>query len=89
MEIGALICKPYNPACRKCPVNNFCYASKTRHPETYPAKNKLKPRPHFNVAVAIIWRKNKFYIQKRDTDKMLGGLWEFPGGIVKKGQDPD
>ena len=40
------------------------------------------------MVVAIIWRDNKFYIQKRETDKMLGGLWEFPGGIVKKGEDP-
>ena len=89
MEIGALICKPLNPACRKCPINNFCYASETKHPETYPVKNKLKPRPHFNVAIAIIWRKNKFYIQKRNPDQMLGGLWEFPGGIVKQGQNPE
>ena len=89
MEIGALICKPYNPVCRKCPINNFCYASKKRLPEAYPGKNKLKPRPHFNVAIAIIWRKNKFYIQKRSTDQMLGGLWEFPGVIFKQGQDPE
>ena len=40
------------------------------------------------MVVAIIWRKNKFYIQKRKTYKMLGGLWEFPGGIVNKGEDP-
>jgi len=89
MEIGALICKPYNPVCKKCPINNFCYASKKRLPEAYPGKNKLKPRPHFNVAIAIIWRKNKFYIQKRNPDQMLGGLWEFPGVIVKQGQDSE
>ncbi len=89
MEIGALICKPYNPVCKKCPINNFCYASKKRLPEAYPGKNKLKPRPHFNVAIAIIWRKNKFYIQKRSADQMLGGLWEFPGVIFKQGQDPE
>ena len=89
MEIGALICKPYNPVCKKCPINNFCYASKRRRPEVYPVKNKLKPTPHFNVVIAIIWRKDKFYIQKRSTDQMLGGLWEFPGGIVNQGQNPE
>ncbi len=89
MEIGALICKPYNPVCRKCPINKFCYALKMRHPEAYPVKNTLKPLPHFNVAIAIIWRKDKIYIQKRNTDQMLGGLWEFPGGIVQEGQDPE
>ncbi len=89
MEIGALICKPNNPVCIKCPINNFCYASKMKYPGAYPVKNKLKPRPHFNVVIAIIWRKDKFYIQKRRTDQMLGGLWEFPGGVVNQGQDPE
>ena len=89
MEIGALICKPYNPVCIKCPINNFCYAFKRKHPEAYPVKNKLKPLPHFNVVIAIIWRKDKFYIQKRKANQMLGGLWEFPGGIVEQGQDPE
>ena len=89
MEIGALVCKPYNPVCIKCPINNFCYASKRRQPERYPVKNKLKPRPHFDVVVAIIWRKDKFYIQKRKAEKMLGGMWEFPGGIVNREQNPE
>ena len=88
MEIGALICKPFNPICTKCPVNKFCYASKRDRPEAYPIKNKIKPRPHFNVVIAIIWRQNKFFIQKRKTEQMLGGLWEFPGGIVNQGEDP-
>jgi len=89
MEIGALICKPLNPLCKKCPINNFCYAFKKNRAEDYPIKNKLKPRPHFNVVIAIIWRQNKFYIQKRKFEKMLGGLWEFPGGVVNQEQDPE
>lgn len=89
MEIGALICKPLNPLCDKCPINNFCYATKIDKPESYPTKNKIKAKPHYNVAIAIIWRKNKFYIQKRNAEKMLGGLWEFPGGVVDEGKDPE
>ena len=89
MEIGALICKPINPVCTKCPIEDFCYASKTNRPDSYPVKRKLKLRPHFNVVVAIIWRKDKFYIQKRRADQMLAGLWEFPGGIVNKQQNPE
>lgn len=88
MELGALICRPINPKCDDCPLIKHCYAFKKGNPEEFPAKSKRKPRPELDVVVAIILRKNKFYIQKRETDKMLGGLWEFPGGIVKKGEDP-
>ena len=65
MEIGALICKPFKPVCTKCPIDSFCYALKTGQPEKYPVKKKLKSRPHFNVVIAIMWRKDKFYIQKK------------------------
>ena len=88
MEIGALICKPINPKCNKCPINENCYALRKGYPENFPAKSMRKLRPQYDVVVAIIWRGNKFYIQKRNPDKMLGGLWEFPGGIVNKGEDP-
>ncbi len=89
MEIGALICKPYNPVCIECPISNFCYALKRNRPDAYPIKIKYKPKPHYNVVIGIIWRKDKFYIQKRKNDQMLGGLWEFPGGVVKQEQDPE
>ena len=87
MEIGALICKPVTPKCYLCPIAEYCNAFKVGYPDKYPIRKKVKGIPHYNVAVAIIWRDKKFYIQKRETNKMLGGLWEFPGGIVNKGEN--
>jgi len=88
MELGALICRPINPKCDECPLSENCYAFEKKNPESFPDKIIRKSRPQYDVVVAIIWRNNKFYIQKREIDKMLGGLWEFPGGIVEKGEDP-
>ena len=88
MEIGALVCRPINPKCDECPLSENCCALANGHPENFPSKKTRKPRPKYDVVVAIIWRDNKFYIQKREKDKMLGGLWEFPGGVVNKGEDP-
>jgi len=82
IEIGALLCKPLSPLCNKCPLNSYCYSFKRGSPESYPLKVKSKPKPHYNVVVAIIWKNKKFYIQKRSLNKMLGGLWEFPGGKI-------
>ena len=89
MEIGALICRPTNPKCNECPLSENCYALMKGSPENFPVKKRKKYKPQYNVVVAIIWRDDKFYIQKRATEKMLGGLWEFPGGIVNKGEDPE
>jgi len=30
--------------------------------------------------VGVIWRNGRILIGRRPTDRMLGGLWEFPGG---------
>ena len=40
------------------------------------------------IDVAAVAGCDAVKFQKRNPDKMLGGLWEFPGGIVNKGEDP-
>ena len=86
MELGALICTSEFPKCFKCPLSKNCKAHQSANPTNYPQKKVKRAIPHFNVVTAIIWRGNTFYIQKRSDDKMLGGLWEFPGGKVEKGE---
>jgi len=86
MELGALICTPIKPSCEICPLSKFCKAYKSKEPALYPLKKKKKANPHYTVVAGIIWRDNKFFIQKRDENVMLGGLWEFPGGKVENGE---
>ena len=86
MELGALICTPIKPSCEICPLSKFCKAYKSKEPALYPLKKKKKVNPHYTVVAGIIWRDNKFFIQKRDENVMLGGLWEFPGGKVGNGE---
>jgi 8-oxo-dGTP diphosphatase len=41
------------------------------------------------VTAAVIFRDGEFLIsQRRKTDKVEPGLWEFPGGKVEFGEDP-
>ena len=34
--------------------------------------------------IALLWKNNKLFIQKRKDEGFLGGLWEFPGGKIEK-----
>jgi len=86
MELGALVCTFESPKCFKCPISKNCKAYQSGNPVDYPKKKFTRAIPHFNVVTAIIWRGDTFYIQRRREDKMLGGLWEFPGGKVEKGE---
>ncbi len=91
MEIGATVCSPRNPDCENCPVNDGCMAYKTAQTETIPYKALKKKVPHHIIAVGICVdeKSGKVLIAKRPEDKMLGGLWEFPGGKAKTGETPE
>ena len=87
MELGALVCTPYRPKCVKCPINFFCQAYQTmKDPSTLPVKVPPKHRPHYNVAIGIIWKKGEILIDQRPMEGLLGGLWEFPGGKQELGE---
>lgn len=81
MELGSQICTPKSPKCNICPIENKCLAKKTNQQSQYPIKNIKKNIPHIIVGAAVIIdSKNRILVSQRSNKKMLGGLWEFPGG---------
>jgi A/G-specific adenine glycosylase len=82
MELGARVCTPRNPGCLMCPLNNDCVAMGQGLTEDLPVKKSRKPIPTYAVAVAVIRDGINVLLQRRDTNGMLPGLWEFPGGKV-------
>jgi A/G-specific adenine glycosylase len=87
MELGALICTPKNPTCLKCPLRGVCRAFARGNPERYPVKRKKSKVPHKVVgAGVIVGRDGKILIAQRKETSMLGGMWEFPGGTLEKGE---
>lgn len=88
MELGATVCTPKKPACLHCPLQQDCMAAATARTEQLPYKAPKKKVPHHQIVVGICRREDgKLLIALRPDDKMLGGLWEFPGGKVEKGED--
>ena len=86
MELGALVCTPRNPACSSCPLIAVCDGR--ARPHDFPVKKKKKPVPTVLVGAAVTWHKTRkeVLIAQRNTDEMLGGLWEFPGGKLEEGE---
>ncbi|RAP32972.1 A/G-specific adenine glycosylase [Candidatus Marinamargulisbacteria bacterium SCGC AG-410-N11] len=86
MELGALICKPKDPLCSTCPLQEKCFAFHSQKIAELPYKPKKAAVPHHTIVVGVIWKDDKVLITKRKEDQMLGGLWEFPGGKLEKGE---
>jgi len=86
MELGALICKPARPTCDHCPVQPDCISYQHDRVDEFPKKEKRKPVPTLQMVAGVIRKKGRFLITRRKPAGLLGGLWEFPGGELQKGE---
>jgi len=86
MELGALICTPYSPLCGTCPIQPACKAYQSSTVDIFPRRVKTKQTPLYNIAVGVVLKNDRVLITQRRHDGLLGGLWEFPGGKIKKGE---
>jgi A/G-specific adenine glycosylase len=87
MDLGSIICTPQQPDCPACPLTKICQANSLGVQTERPVKLAKKPIPHHIVSSAIIHRTEQVLIAQRPQDGLLGGLWEFPGGKIKPGED--
>jgi A/G-specific adenine glycosylase len=88
MDLGATICTPKEPMCAICPVSGDCLAFKLGVQEERPVKLPRKKIPRHIVTAAVIQRDGYVLLAQRHNDRLLGGLWEFPGGTLEE-QDAD
>jgi A/G-specific adenine glycosylase len=80
MELGALVCRPQNPACDACPLRRCCRAFQQGRTRELPVKSAKPAVPHHEIAIGVVQRRGKVLIALRPADGLLGNLWEFPGG---------
>ena len=87
MELGATVCTPRSPGCQRCPLRDLCQAYAAGDPEALPVRRPRRTVPHYDVAAAVTTRADgRVLVAQRNTDDMLGGLWEFPGGKREDGE---
>ncbi len=87
MELGALVCRPMQPACADCPLSGACRARQTGRTHLLPVRSPRRAVGHERVVVALIQRGDGcLLIARRPTGKMFGGMWELPGGKVRPGE---
>jgi A/G-specific adenine glycosylase len=81
IEVGARICLPRKPDCKRCPLRQDCLAYQSGKPTRYGIPVKTPARRVVAVACGIIRRADgRILIAQRPEHGLLPGLWEFPGG---------
>jgi A/G-specific adenine glycosylase len=86
MELGALVCRPRTPDCQACPLLEMCLANSRGVQRERPARSRRPAPPHFDAVAGVIFDGEALLIVQRNADGLLGGLWGFPGGIVRDGR---
>jgi A/G-specific adenine glycosylase len=89
MELGALICRPKKPDCAACPLAPHCLALKYEIIPERPVPKKSKKIIPIEMATGVLIHNGLLFIQQRLADDVWGSLWEFPGGRIEKGEDPE
>ena len=89
MELGATVCIPRKPACDRCPVASYCTAFASRRQASYPVRAPRRTVPEHHIAVGVVHREGRILITRREESGLLGGLWEFPGGKIERGESPE
>lgn len=87
MELGATVCKPQNPKCNECPVNEFCQAFESGQQAEFPVTLQAKPVPEYHLVVGIVKKKEHLLLTRRPLNGLLGGMWEFPDGEIQSGEE--
>ncbi|MEF2146412.1 MAG: A/G-specific adenine glycosylase [Desulfovibrionaceae bacterium] len=89
MELGALVCTPKKPACGGCPVAACCRSRALGVEHERPVLGKKQEVVRVTVATGALIYDGQVYIQKRRSDDVWPGLWEFPGGGIEEGETPE
>ncbi|WP_294238422.1 A/G-specific adenine glycosylase [Chryseobacterium sp. sg2396] len=77
MDLGSEICKPKNPLCRECPLNEDCLAFSLNKISEFPVKAKKTKAKDLELKYYFVHRNGQFLIQQRKDDFIWKKLFEF------------
>lgn len=81
MDLGSEICKPRNPLCEKCPLNEDCLAFNLGKIPLFPVKTKKVKPTNLELTYYFVHYKSQFLIKQRKEDFIWKKLYEFPIAI--------
>lgn len=76
IELGALVCKPKNPLCNRCPLNEDCIAYQHDLTKEIPYLSKLKKQKEIYYITFVIRDIDHVYLVKR-TERLLEGMYSY------------
>lgn len=87
MEIGALICKPRNPQCDRCPLRTCCAAFQRNAVARFPRTTKKKSAA-VTLPLYVVTDRRGWLLLQRETGSLMKGLFVLPREPVAGRRSP-
>ena len=84
MDLGSEICKPKNPLCDECPLEDDCLAFSLNKVSNFPVKTKKVKTEDLHLKYYFVHHQGQFLIQQRKDDFIWKKLFEFPVSISEE-----
>ena len=81
------ICKPKNPQCQVCPIQENCLTYETGKVLEFPVKSKKVKAVDLKLHYYYIMYEDKFLIKQRDDSFIWKKLYDFPESISQELED--
>jgi len=84
MELGAKVCKPKNPDCENCPLQEKCLAFEKQNFLERPMKSKKVKVTNSYIDYLLIKNSKGVVMQQRDDTSIWRNLFEFPNVVSER-----
>jgi A/G-specific adenine glycosylase len=80
MELGALVCKPRNPACLVCPLHDDCVARATGRIDEFPPPKPKKQTRELRIPLFLIRDRRGRVLMRRASGALMDAMYHLPHG---------
>jgi len=80
MELGALVCKPRNPACLVCPVHDACVARATGRIDELPPPKPKKATRELRIPLYLVRDRRGRVLMRRASGTLMDSMYHLPHG---------
>lgn len=80
MELGALVCKPRNPACLLCPVREACVALNTGGVDAFPPPKPKKETRALRIPLYLVRDRRGRVLMHRASGALMDAMYHLPHG---------
>jgi A/G-specific adenine glycosylase len=86
MELGAMVCTPWEPRCAVCPLRRGCFARREERVEEFPMLKAAGKTSRRRFAAFIVKKNGRFLARQRPPGGVNAQLWEFPNVEIAPGE---